>query len=82
MSPHVLMVEEGDLISAQHWAAMDYILQTSHSSKLPFGGVLVIDTRDPCQIPLMTGHNIFCSPAMITSFNIHTLKQFVRMEDP
>ena len=78
----VLMIEEIGLISAQHWAAMDLIMQSLKEVNVPFGGILVLATGDPCQLPSITGHNVFCSPLMITSFNIHLLNHFVRMEDP
>ena len=76
------MIEEVGLISDQHWAAMDLIIQNFKEVNVPFGGILVLATADPRQLPSITGHNVFCSPLMITFFKIHLVNYFVRMEDP
>ena len=81
MAMQVLFVEEIGLISAQQWAAMDLILQQLKFSTIPFGGVLIIATGDPCQLPSVSGTNLFMSPLLMTTFNLHLLQYFVRMRD-
>ena len=58
---------------------MGHILRNIGRSNLHSGGVLKNATGDPCQLSATTSHDMICSP-MITSFNIHTLKHFVRTE--
>ena len=82
MRLQVLLVEEITLINAQQWAAMDLILQQLKHSNVPFGGVFIIATGDRCQLPSVSGTNLFMSPMIMTTFNLQLLQHFVRMRDP
>ena len=59
---------------------MDLILQTLRNVSVLFGDVLIL--VHPCQLPPVRGSNVFCSPSMIASFNVHALRKFARVEDP
>ncbi len=77
----VLVVEEVSLISGELWSTMSLILKRLKGSDKPFGGVLVIANGDCCQLPSVTGSEIFQSTSLIFNFHFHFLTQLVRMAD-
>ena len=78
----VLFVEEISLINAETWVAMDHILRKLKNNDSSFGGVAVIANGDCCQLPNITGQNIFTSSSFLFNFDYHFFKSFVRMIDP
>ena len=77
----VLFVEEVSLIHAELWATMDIMLQVLKENEIPFGGVLIIANGDCCQLPNVSGTDIFQSTSLIFTFNFHFLQHLVRMHD-
>ena len=78
----VLFVEEIGLINAETWAAMDNILKNLKDSSESFGGVLIVANGDVCQLPNISGQNIFEACSFLFTFDFHFLQEFVRMEYP
>ena len=78
----VLIVEEISLINAELWCAMDLILRQLRDNDQSFGGVFVVANGDCCQLPNITGYNIFDSYSFLFTFDFHFLENFVRMADP
>ena len=77
----LLVIEEVSLIHAELWATIDLILQMVKENDLPFGGVLIIANGDCCQLPSVTGTDIFQSSRLLFNFNFHFLLELVRMRD-
>ena len=77
----ILFVEEVSLIHAELWATMDIMLQCLKESESPFGGILIIANGDCCQLPNVSGTDIFQSTSLIFTFHFHFLHHFVRMHD-
>ena len=77
----VLFVEEVSLIHAELWATMDIMLQSLKQNEIPFGGVLIIANGDCCQLPNVSGTDIFQSTSLIFTFHFHFLHHLVRMHD-
>ena len=77
----ILIIEEASLIHAELMATVDLILQMVKLNDLPFGGVLIISNGDCCQLPNVSGRDIFQSCSLIFSFNFHFLNELVRMTD-
>jgi hypothetical protein len=81
-SIEVLLIDEGGMINSQMFSAMSQILAKLNDNwDVPFGGVLVIITGDPRQLPPITGKPIWISPKMFTDFRQLVLKEYVRAED-
>ena len=78
----VLVVEEISLINAELWCAMDLILRQLKDCEDSFGGVFVTANSDCCQLPNISGLNIFESFSFLFSFDFHFLDNFVRIVDP
>ena len=78
----VLFVEEISLIHAELWATMDMMLQLLKQNDSPFGGVLIIGNGDCCQLPNVSGTDIFQSSSVIFNSHFHFLTNLVRMHDP
>ena len=76
----VLFLEEVGMICCEQYCAMDLIFQHLRGNRLPFGGVLLIGTGDPRQLRPPNGSLIWMSTVMLTTFKIHTLSEFVRMD--
>ena len=77
----ILYIEEVGMISAQQFAAMDLILQRIRDVHVPFGGVLVLATGDPKQLPPQSGNQLWVSPVILTSVQMYRLSNCVRMTD-
>ena len=77
----ILYIEEVGMVSAQQFAAMDAILQQIRNVHVPFGGVLVLATGDPKQLPPPSGNQLWVSPIMLTSVQMYQLSNCVRMTD-
>ena len=77
----VICIEEVGMVSAEEFAIMDIVLQAVKKIALPFGGVLVLATGDPKQLPPPTGTQIWLSPLMLTSVRLFKLSTPVRMVD-
>ena len=78
----VLVVEEISLINAELWCVMDLILRQLKDCEDSFGGVFVIANSDCCQLPNISGLNIFVSFSFLFSFDLHFLDNSVRIVDP
>ena len=78
----VLFIEEISLISAETWNTVDIILRRLKGRNEMFGGVAVIANGDCCQLPNITGYNIFEACSFLFTSNFHFLNNFVRMVDP
>ena len=55
----VFFVEETSLINAETWVAMDHILRKLKNNESSFGRLAMIANGDCCQLPNITGQNIF-----------------------
>ena len=77
----ILFVEEVSLIHAELWATMEIMLQCLKENESPFGGVLIIANGDCCQLPNVSGTDIFQSTSLIFTFHFHFLHHLVRMHD-
>ena len=77
----VIYIEEVGMVSAEDFATMDIVLQTIKNVPLPFGGVLLLASGDPKQLPPPTGNQIWLSPLMLTSVRLYKLSTPVRMVD-
>ena len=78
----VLLVEEISLINAETWTAVDLIFRQLKDNSDSFGGVMVIANGDCCQLPNISGYNIFEACSFLFNFDFHFLQEFVRMVDP
>ena len=78
----VLIFEEVSLVPAELFCAMDLILRKIKNSNDSFGGALVIANGDCCQLPNISGKNIFEACSFLFTFDFHFLQHFVRMIDP
>ena len=78
----VLFVQEISLIHAELWATIDMMLQLLKQNDSPFGGVLIIGNGDCCQLPNVSGTDIFQSSSVIFNSHFHFLTNLVRMLDP
>lgn len=74
----ILLIEEIGMVSAEMLALMDLILRRIRHSSAPFGGVLLMATGDPRQLPPVQGHSVWTSYHMITTFKILLLQHYVR----
>ena len=77
---NVLFVEEIGMISAEQYCAVDLIYQHIRGNRVPLGGVLLIGTGDARQLRPPSGTLLWMSPLMLTSFTLHPLTEFVRMD--
>ena len=77
----ILYFEEIGMVSAEEFAAIDYILQKTRESFAPFGGILIVGTGDPKQLPPPQGRLIWTSPIILSSVRMFALKKCVRMTD-
>ena len=77
----LLLVEEISLINGETWSAMDTILKNLKESEQSFGGLLIVANGDVCQLPNISGYNIFEACSFLFTFDFHFLQEFVRMED-
>ena len=77
----LLYFEDIGMISAEDFAAIDLILQHLKNIESPFGGVLVLGSGDPNQMPPPTGSQIWISPIILTSVSMFKLNRAVKMTD-
>ena len=77
---NVLFVEEIGMTSAEQYCAVDLIYQQIRGNRVPLGGVLLIGTGDARQLRPPSGTLLWMSPLMLTSFTLHPLTEFVRMD--
>ena len=77
----ILYFEEIGMVSAEEFAAIDLIMQKVRDNYSPFGGVLVLGTGDPKQLPPPQGRLLWTSPIILTSVTMHALEKCVRMVD-
>ena len=77
----LLVIEELSLIHAELWATVDLVLQLIKGNELPFGGVLIIANGDCCQLPNVSGTDIFQSSSPLFTSHFHFLEELVRMHD-
>ena len=59
------LVEETSVINGELWAAMDKVLQRLKHNFLPFGGVYVLANGDCCQLPTVSGCEIFTTSSLL-----------------
>ena len=76
-----LLIEEISVFNGELWSAMDKVLQRVKDNFLPFGGVYVLANGDCCQLPTVSGCEIFNSSSLLFGFNFKFLQSLVRMED-
>jgi hypothetical protein len=74
----VIAFEEIGLLSNEYLNAIDKILQNVRDSKLPFGGVILMSTGDPRQLPPVDGKPVWISTNMFTTFRPYVLWHYVR----
>jgi predicted GIY-YIG superfamily endonuclease len=76
----VLCIEEIGLVSAEIFAVMDLVLRHIRDSPVPMGGVLIIASGDPRQLPPVSGSPIWASYHLTCSFRVNFLVQYVRAQ--
>ena len=76
-----LVIEEVSVLNGEIWAAMDMILQKLKDNYDPFGGIYILANGDCCQLPSVSGTDIFTSSSLVFGVNFHFLEHLVRMED-
>ena len=81
-SLQALFIEEISLLSGETFAAMEMIMRSLKGNDESFGGTLIIANGDVCQLPNISGCNIFEACLLLFTFDFHFLEKFVRMEDP
>ena len=64
-SLQILLIEEISVINGELWSAMDKVLQRVNDNFLPFGGVFVLANGDCCQLPTVSGCEIFNSSSLL-----------------
>ena len=74
----VFILEEIGLVSAEMFAIMDLVLRRLRASPVPFGGIFVLASGDPLQLPPVEGMPIWCSRHLFTTFRVFVLHQYVR----
>ena len=77
----MLVIEEISVLNAETWSAMDLILQKLKGNFEPFGGIYVLANGDCCQLPTVSGTDIFAASVLLFGMNFHFLEHLVRMED-
>jgi predicted GIY-YIG superfamily endonuclease len=76
----VLCIEEIGLVSAETFAVMDLVLRHIRDSQVPMGGILIIASGDPRQLPPVSGTPIWASYHLTSSFRVNFLQQYVRAQ--
>ena len=74
----VLVIDEAGQVSAQGMAALDVLLRLTRHSKLPFGGVLILNAMDHCQFGAIHGIPFLASSFILTDFIVIMLERSVR----
>ena len=74
----VFIVEEIGLVSAELFAVMDLVLRRLRESPVPFGGIFLLGSGDPLQLPPVQGMPIWCSCHLLTTFRVFMLHEYVR----
>lgn len=77
-SIRVFIHEEIGTEGAELLDVQNKILQFLHNSPLPFGGVLLMGSGDPNQLPPIKQTLLWTSPSIITTTRLYILKKFVR----
>ncbi|EEQ97177.1 hypothetical protein Pmar_PMAR000344, partial [Perkinsus marinus ATCC 50983] len=77
-SIQVFIHEEIGTEGAETLDVQNKILQFLHKSPLPFGGVLVMGSGDPNQLPPIKETLLWTSPSVITTMRLAMLHKFVR----
>lgn len=75
---NVICIEELGLVSAEIISLLDRVLRVIRGSTLPFGGVVVLATMDPFQLPPVEGRPLLVSPLFLTMFRMVKLSSYVR----
>ena len=76
-----LVIEEVSVLNGEIWAAVDLILQKLKDNYDAFGGIHILANGDCCQLPTVSGTDIFTSSSLVFGVNFHFLEHLVRMED-
>jgi hypothetical protein len=74
----VLAFEEIGLLSNEYLNVIDKILRNLRNSEVPFGGVVIMATGDPRQLPPIDGKPVWISTHIFTTFTVYNLKEYVR----
>ena len=74
----VLLLDELGQLAAELISILDIIFRRIRQSNAFMGGVLVISTMDPLQLPPIQGRPPLLSPYLITCFMLFELKHSVR----
>jgi hypothetical protein len=74
----VIAFEEIGLLSNEYLNVIDKILQNVRDSKSPFGGVILMSTGDPRQLPPIDGKPVWISTNMFATFRPYILRDYVR----
>ena len=77
----MLIVEEISVLNAETFGAISLIFQKLKGNDNVFGGVYVLANGDCCQLPNVSGCDVFSSSTLLFSFEINFLRELVRMED-
>ncbi|KAF4647638.1 hypothetical protein FOL47_004343, partial [Perkinsus chesapeaki] len=77
-SVRVIIHEEIGTEGAEILDVQNKILQFLHNSPLPFGGVLLMGSGDPNQLPPINQTLLWTSPSIICTTRLLMLKHFVR----
>jgi hypothetical protein len=74
----VLAFEEIGLLPNELLNVIDKIMRNLRKSDVPFGGVIILATGDPRQLPPVQGKPVWLSSNMYSTFRVYHLKEYVR----
>jgi len=74
----VLFIDELGQVSAEMLAVLDIVMRCIRDNSIFMGGLLLIATMDPLQLPPVSGRPALLLPHMLTVFTLNELQESVR----
>jgi hypothetical protein len=74
----VICLDEMEFVPSEFFNVLDNVLRYIRNKKTLFGGMLVVATMDPQQLPPVEGHPCLTSSIILTSFRLLVLNEYVR----
>lgn len=79
----ILLIDEIGTVSAKKLSVIDMLCRHARGRNDMFGGILVLGTMDPNQLPTIEGYPFLLATQVLTSFVCATLSESVRhISDP